>query len=600
MEVLAGFLHVLQPHAAQVTIYMHQMSFPNRHSDYDFADFMGLPNLKIRASGGSTAIPSNTEAHPQQPPPRHHTHSNARRFRLADYVPRGMTDIAVCVDDINDFMLEQAMYESLPKSAGEADSTTTTGSAAVEGGGGTGPAPRHRQPPTHSSSAAVAGGGGLGPAPGQHQAPTHSSSTAADSEPRLTRSLIHQQQEQLYPQHQGAGQPPKSKTSLTTQPGKVRVQRHSTPGESSVPLSIPARSTSGVDLCESPGLPLDPKQSGSSMKDRGSWGSGKISGPSSTPHNTTPDATTSAIDLTSLPGNTPGSTTGSTPPTASTPGHTPGPTTGSIPPTASTAGCSNSGPCTTDSSEACTNQVQATGQQETEDVAPGRSLGLSTVGQGGGSGRAPQEQLAPQELVAPHEQLAPQEQVATLGVAKVEHAAKLGGEGEMDVQLHRQASQRSSSMFSEVEEVVGGEVDVSLSDGPKQQPVLEDELFAAVQPCVATKTSGPSSSTTKVQYVGASDLEATAPRKHAWGCEAKEVESPPSQGDLDAVNPRPSPLLLLCPPDFLAPRLLACPRLLASSPHLLACSPLLLLCSPALVAPRLCSPLLLLLVPRSV
>ncbi|GLI63447.1 hypothetical protein VaNZ11_006419 [Volvox africanus] len=40
-----------------------------------------------------------------------------RRYRLTDYVPAGVVDIAMGLDDINDLMLEQAMYESLAATA---------------------------------------------------------------------------------------------------------------------------------------------------------------------------------------------------------------------------------------------------------------------------------------------------------------------------------------------------------------------------------------------------------------------------------------------------------------------------------------------------
>ncbi|GIL77996.1 hypothetical protein Vretimale_7393 [Volvox reticuliferus] len=70
---------------------------------------------------------------------RHQGGGGGRRYRLTDYVPAGVVDIAMGLDDINDLMLEQAMYESLaaaaaagpPQALPAATASPTTG----EGGG---------------------------------------------------------------------------------------------------------------------------------------------------------------------------------------------------------------------------------------------------------------------------------------------------------------------------------------------------------------------------------------------------------------------------------------------------------------------------------
>ena len=55
LEVLAGFMHILEPYADSTTVYMHPLNFAGRPFDYGFATFVagfkgqmrGLPSISM-------------------------------------------------------------------------------------------------------------------------------------------------------------------------------------------------------------------------------------------------------------------------------------------------------------------------------------------------------------------------------------------------------------------------------------------------------------------------------------------------------------------------------------------------------------------------
>ncbi|KAL6756525.1 hypothetical protein V8C86DRAFT_68161 [Haematococcus lacustris] len=78
----------------------------------------------VSSHGGGAAGEAAAGTHPHRSPPgtaqsqrghrreQRHSRTLDNVYRLADYIPPAMADISLDVEDINDFMLEQAMYES--------------------------------------------------------------------------------------------------------------------------------------------------------------------------------------------------------------------------------------------------------------------------------------------------------------------------------------------------------------------------------------------------------------------------------------------------------------------------------------------------------
>ncbi|KAJ9534472.1 hypothetical protein QJQ45_016153 [Haematococcus lacustris] len=78
----------------------------------------------VSSHGGAAAGEAAAGTHPHRSPPgtaqsqrghrreQRHSRTLDNVYRLADYIPPAMADISLDVEDINDFMLEQAMYES--------------------------------------------------------------------------------------------------------------------------------------------------------------------------------------------------------------------------------------------------------------------------------------------------------------------------------------------------------------------------------------------------------------------------------------------------------------------------------------------------------
>lgn len=67
--------------------------------------------------GGGTATEHAEHRRRGNRSTRHPRNDASRRYRLADFVPNTIVDMSVSVEDINDFMLEQALYDSLAQAA---------------------------------------------------------------------------------------------------------------------------------------------------------------------------------------------------------------------------------------------------------------------------------------------------------------------------------------------------------------------------------------------------------------------------------------------------------------------------------------------------